>query len=160
MYPQPLPLSLWQVTRDPSILALAIDAAIKAVEVDGTWPWPEQLAEESHYSRMPTDRRRFAPCWRPISRRVFFEWFDLAITPNCSETGCRLAIRSEEFARSEFGSRQPVYVLDDPHRLLKSTIVFKEANRADAAREIAALDGPVIWWRSGLRPTSNCPNHF
>jgi hypothetical protein len=61
--------------------------------------------------------------------------------------GCRLAIHNKEFYRREFGSRQLVYVLDDPHRLLKQSFVFKHTDRTTAEYEVSALEGFQVYLR-------------
>lgn len=55
--------------------------------------------------------------------------------------GCKLALQNKEFARREFGSRQLVYVLDDQHRLLRQSFVFKHTDRRMAEHEVSALEG-------------------
>ena len=61
--------------------------------------------------------------------------------------GSNLAIENKEYGRSEFGSRQPVYVLDDPHDLLNQTVVFKETTQENAYREKSNIESFAAYLR-------------
>ncbi len=127
--------ALWRVCGIGSDLAAAVQSAIEAVEIDPMWPWPFfQLAEMGSLSpdlrRASTDQLLMLPLRPDLVRMVRNGDVERLL-----EIGCRLAIQNEEFEKSEFGSRQPVYVLDDPHDLLKQTVVFKETIGEDGVRE-------------------------
>lgn len=130
---------LWQLTNDIESLSRAIESACEAAEIDGTWPWPLfQLAE---LAGLPEPARAEAvrpflstPKYGPLLRMVRG-----GDAPELFRLGARLAVNNREFSRDEFGSRQLVYVLDDPHRLLKQSFVFKHTATANAYREIEAI---------------------
>lgn len=128
---------LWQTGGEISDLSAAIQTAIEAVEVDSTWPWP--LFQLSEMAALNSDVRRAAtePLLRSSLQPELVRSVRSGDVEEIIRHGCRLAIATQEFTRDEFGSRQPVYVLDDPHNLLKQTVVFKEtyADIADRERE-------------------------
>jgi tetratricopeptide (TPR) repeat protein len=128
-------LVLWRISGEISGLTIALRNAIEAVEADPSWPWP--FFQLSEMAILPSDVRRngttplLPTALRPdLVRMVRDGEFEQLI-----HIGSKLAIGSQEFARSEFGSRQPVYVLDDPHDLLRQTVVFKETEADTASRE-------------------------
>jgi tetratricopeptide (TPR) repeat protein len=129
-------MQLWKATDDVRYLQGAIESAIEAVAADETWAWPFfQMAE---IAALPEPVRREAV--QPINNWESRDLVKLIRSGNSLrfyQKGCDLSINSNEFDKNEFKSRQLVYVLDDPHRLLNRSFVFKHTPRCNADREIS-----------------------
>jgi hypothetical protein len=124
---------------DPKWGTEAIHAAVEAYHVDPNWPWPLfQIAEfmdTTHAHRAADmidelERPQLAGIKNQINRLAKSEIeFDAV----------RLAISSAEFKRRILGGRTRVYVLDDPHGLLSTSVVLKPTSLKNANQEITAL---------------------
>ena len=135
---------LWQSTRDPQEFVTAVELALEAFRLDPDWPWPLlQLAAmagasatvaapeqpEADVSGRPgdteTDRLR-AAVWA-VDQSLFYE------------RAARTAVHSQPFRRAVLGGRSETFVLDDPHRLLSTTLVLKPTYHAEAEAEQSHL---------------------
>lgn len=124
---------------EPEHLGKAIDSALKAHHAEPNWPWPLfQLADYAtqpepalqgsfeHLTEMPTE---LASVHEQVVAGKRQELLDAAV---------RSAASSPEFIRRTLGGRSEVFFLDDPHRLLSSTMVLKPTERKNAQKEIDA----------------------
>ena len=131
-------ISLWHLGgREEDYLAGAQSAAW-ASAIDPGWPWPMlQLAElvGSRNQRVPdlpesppqeqvTGVAADPDLWRLVRARD-----DLALQSRAART----AIKTDEFRRSVLGGVSRTYVLDDPHKLLSTTLVLKPILSESAA---------------------------
>ncbi|MFB6903087.1 hypothetical protein ACFCWB_02290 [Streptomyces bacillaris] len=135
---------LWRSSRRPQEFVTAVELALEACRLAPDWPWPLlQLAgmaaapavvappegpEATTPSRpgdAETDRLR-AAVWAG-DQDLFYE------------RAVRTAVYSQPFRRTVLGGRSETFVLDDPHRLLSTTLVLKPTYRAEAEAEQSHL---------------------
>lgn len=145
-------LRLWRLTSEPSYIPKAVRAASEAIESDPSWPWPYfqlgEIAAVDYAVRLKTVQELGAGCFAggEILR---------GDVKALQLRGARAAIESTEFRRDILGGRTQVYVLDDPHRLMSTTVVFKHTKTSGAERELAARHGFVKFLKS-----TNAPSYF
>ncbi|MCI0626135.1 MAG: aminoglycoside phosphotransferase family protein [Acidobacteria bacterium] len=128
----------------------------ETLRCDPDWPWPlfqmlelaqilsrslrEEIVAGLSNDTLPS---RIQTAFEIADENVFF---DHAI-------GC--VLRNKEFERMRLGGRQDVYVVDDPHRLLSESYVFKHTPRANAERD----QRTILGFRQFLEG-HNSPRHF
>jgi hypothetical protein len=132
-------LLLWELTNEIKFLTDAIIFACESIKADPNWSWSYfQLAEISrldNYSvRLATDELLSDWSIKDITSNL-----RLGKTNTLYREAINCALRSEEFERQIFRSRQLVYAIDDPHRLLNKNFIFKHSNRDNAEREIEII---------------------
>ena len=131
-----LSLMQWEASAKPDDLAAAIRLSAEAHEFAPEWPWPPFQLAEILDSVDPfvgeTAIRAATTVDRPLRllERVVSGGREALI-----EFGCTLVIANDEFAKKTLGGRQPVYVLEDSHRLLSASYVFKHTETASAHRD-------------------------
>ena len=126
---------LWRLGNDEEKLSSAVSLAIAAIGEDPSWPWPFfQLAE--YLEKVPPQAIE-----RILEPKV--DSFDTEIRDavenrdieRISLMGATAAAANTEFPMDILGGRRrSVYVLDDPHRLLNSSIVLKVGKKEDIER--------------------------
>ncbi|MFD7789153.1 hypothetical protein ACFV4Q_39645 [Streptomyces nojiriensis] len=136
---------LWRSTREPQEFVTAVDLALQAFGLDRDWPWPllqlaamagapapvaaappkQPAAGGSGPGDAETDRLR-AAVWAG-DQDLFYE------------RAARTAVHSQPFRRAVLGGRSQTFVLDDPHRLLSTTLVLKPTYHAEAEAEQSHL---------------------
>ncbi|MEV7790229.1 hypothetical protein AB0O72_33450 [Streptomyces sp. NPDC088106] len=148
---------LWRWTREPQEFVTAVDLALQAFGLDPDWPWPllqlavmagasaavvappEQLAAGvSGPGDAETDRLR-AAVWAG-DQGLFYE------------RAARTAVHSQPFRRAVLGGRSETFVLDDPHRLLSTTLVLKPTYHAEAEAEQSHLGSLRQYLRDTAAP--------
>lgn len=132
---------IWQTDRDPAMFQSAARSAALAAAVDPEWPWPLLQLAETLGSRRgwpalpvepPSDPDTGVSVDPGLWRLVTEHDIDRLQTK-----ACLLATQSSEFRSTVLGGVSRTYVLDDPHRLLSSTLVLKPTRTkwaADAER--------------------------
>jgi TPR repeat protein len=134
-------LQIWTITRSLDDLADAIKAAADAAREDPNWAWPVlQLADAARASTSDLDSIRAmlsADMSEPLVR--------LAVEGDVDELtrrACHIAVENGAgFSRDEnFSGRSTVYTIDDPHRLLSTTLIVKEMQRENAEREMMTIN--------------------
>lgn len=126
---------LFELEGDETMLCRAIEASIMAQRTSQLWPWPLfQLAE---FARLPEPVRRNAAEKVRADMRgdLLVSWFADGSRAQLLKAAVEVAYRGDEFTRRELGGRSHVFVLDDPHELLSTTMVLKPTRAANAARE-------------------------
>ena len=127
---------LWEDSAKIDDLANSIEMAAKAYEESPAWPWPPfQLLEIANHAGMDS----FIAALEYVQKNnPHYRLVKIALTDTLDsliEMGCRLVISNDEFGRKILGGRQKVYVLDDPHRLLSESYVFKKTFEKNALRD-------------------------
>ncbi|GHH81393.1 hypothetical protein [Streptomyces capitiformicae] len=137
---------LFRRSNSPTDLAEALRCADEAGRLAPDWPWPLfQLAE---LSSVPEQHREWAT--HLLDGRDRTENLRLSLAGARGELlsrAARLVVRDEEFDRQGMGGRMEgaVYFVDDPHRLLSSTVVIKERPTGFARTESELLTGFAAW---------------
>jgi tetratricopeptide (TPR) repeat protein len=147
-----LALMQWEHSGDAKHLIEAITLAAQAHEASPTWPWPPfQLLEiadragdqfASHLQASASTNPTLAL---------------LAVAGGKDKDplvrlACTLVLENEEFAKKNLGGRQPVYVMEDSHRLLSESYVFKHTNKKSATRDRQVITEFTVFLRQkGLR---------
>jgi hypothetical protein len=132
---------LFQLDSDPALLARAVQAAIGAWRhrdgaEDRSWPWPLfQLAE---FARSPAREAAATRLRSDLQDDPFVTLFRRGDRNALLTAGVEAALRSDEFRRRVIGGRSKVFILEDPHELLATTMVLKPTLEKDAKREKAA----------------------
>jgi tetratricopeptide (TPR) repeat protein len=130
----------WEHSGDPADLVSAIVSCANAHEVSPTWPWPAfQLAELLERARLPEGVGEVPALSGDHGTKLvklLWQGSDALI-----RYGCELVVADEEFKKRTLGGRQSVYVLEDPHRLLGASYVFKHTAAASAQRDRATIQG-------------------
>ncbi|MGZ9933352.1 hypothetical protein ACXNSR_26150 [Streptomyces sp. NC-S4] len=163
---------LWRSTREPQEFVTAVDLALQAFGLDPDWPWPLlQLAAMAGASSTVT-----APAPQPEQPPQPTQ----PTQPEQPETGgsgpgdaetdrlraavwagdqelfyaraARTAVHSQAFRRAVLGGRSETFVLDDPHRLLSTTLVLKPTYLAEAEAEQAHLGSLGKYLRDTAAP--------
>ncbi|MFF4421172.1 hypothetical protein ACFY04_10365 [Streptomyces sp. NPDC001549] len=148
---------LWHSTREPQEFVTAVDLALQAFRLDRDWPWPlmqlaamagapapvtappkQPAAGGSGPGDAETDRLR-AAVWAG-DRDLFYE------------RAARTAVHSQPFRRAVLGGRSQTFVLDDPHRLLSTTLVLKPTYHAEAEAERSHLGSLRKYLRDTAAP--------
>jgi hypothetical protein len=131
---------LWEQTGNTSHLTSAIRLTAEAHAVAPTWPWPPfQLLEILE----TLDRADVANVIAGASEGGLFPLLDIARDDDghaLISLGCDLVMKDAEFAKKTLGGRQPVYVLDDHHRLLGDSYVFKHTELQNALRDRETIE--------------------
>lgn len=130
-----LALALWEDSRDPQHLSEAITLVAEAHDVDSAWPWPPfQLLElvdrvGPRFGEGIEAVRTLNPNLRLLAA--------IGQDPKQSlvKLGCELVVKNQEFEKKKLGGRQPVYVMEDSHRLLSESYVFKHTDEENATRD-------------------------
>ena len=130
-----LAMTLWEDSRDPQHLSEAITLVAEAHDVDSAWPWPPfQLLEMvDHVGPAFSERIDAVRTLNPGLKLLTL--FGEDSQQSLVKLGCDLVVKNEEFARKDLGGRQPVYVLEDSHRLLSASYVFKHTDEKNARRD-------------------------
>lgn len=128
----------------------------QTLELDPDWPWPlfqmvelaqilPPITREEIVSGLASDvfPARLQAAFKTADENVFYD----------DAIAC--VLRNKEFDRMRLGGRQEVYVVDDPHRLLSESYVFKHTPRANAER-----DRQTILGLRHFLETNNAPKHF
>lgn len=132
----------WEATSENCHLVDAIRFAAEAHEASSEWPWPPfQLAEI--VKKTPSDFLITA------LENIRVQYPSLNLLRNLSgdiasqliSIGAILVLKNEEFSKKHLGGRQPVYIMEDPHRLLSESYVFKITNEQNAIRDRDAIIG-------------------
>lgn len=132
----------WETTTESSHLADAIRFAGEAHEASTEWPWPPfQIAEIA--KNAPSD------AFGSALKHIREQYPSLNLLHNLSgdiasqliTIGASLVLKNEEFSKKHLGGRQPVYVMEDPHRLLSESYVFKITDEQNAIRDRDAIVG-------------------
>jgi tetratricopeptide (TPR) repeat protein len=130
-----LAIVLWERTGNAEHLTSAIRLVAEAHEVAPTWPWPPfqllEILETLNPSMVADVVARASEVGSFALLKTAGDKADDALI----SLGCQLVIRDDEFAKKTLGGRQPVYVLDDPHRLLGDSYVFKHTDHQSALRD-------------------------
>jgi tetratricopeptide (TPR) repeat protein len=125
----------WEDSGEKRCLSDAITWIAEAHEMSPSWPWPPfQIAELC--DRIGTDAFR-AALGTVSATRQHLRLVEIASSNErlLIELGCSLVLQNEEFGTKRLGGRQPVYVMEDPHRLLSGSYVFKETDERNATRD-------------------------
>jgi len=132
---------LFEIDSDPDLLARAVEAAINAWRHrdspgDQSWPWPLfQLAEFARAPGREAAAARLAP---DLQDDPLVAMYCRGDRNALLTAGVEAALQSDEFRRRELGGRSRVFVLDDPHELLATTMVLKPTPERNAKIERAA----------------------
>lgn len=129
-------LLMWEKSADIEHLVNSIRWAAKAHETSPTWPWPPfQLVEIANQAGLES----FEEALTVIKNTgINLRLVNIALNHPLDlliEIGCKLVISDKEFGKKILGGRQKVYVMDDPHRLLSDSYVFKETFPKNATRD-------------------------
>ncbi|MEW2067716.1 hypothetical protein [Streptomyces sp. NPDC007346] len=136
---------LWRSTRDPQEFVTAVELALEACGLAPGWPWPllqlAGMAASSATVEAPPQEPEAATPSRPgdagtdrLRAAVWAGEQDLFY-----ERAARAAVYSQPFRRTVLGGRSETFVLDDPHRLLSTTLVLKPTYHAEAEAEQSHL---------------------
>jgi hypothetical protein len=131
---------LYEINKDRGLLAKAFEAVFEAHASSPGWPWP--LFQLSEFAKIDESDRSAA------HDLASFQSHDEQLARELragnhgtlAKRAAQLACITTEFGKFTLGdggqSRSGAFVLDDPHRLLNTTIVLKPTIRQDAAVEI------------------------
>lgn len=124
-------LLLYKIDGNDEHLQQAMDASIRAHELDPHWPWPLlQLANIIRSTEVsPEMGQRLSVMLS--SESTSGQDLDFTLKLRATE----LAIENTEFEKQVLGGRTRVFVLNDQHRLLSSSIVLKPTTSVQAERE-------------------------
>ncbi len=132
---------LFELDADSDLLARAVEAAIAAWRYgarpeDKSWPWPLfQLAE---FARAPAREAAVAQLPSELRDDPIVALFGRGDRKALLTAGVEAALKSDEFRRRVLGGRSEVFILDDPHGLLATTMVLKPTAETNAKVERAA----------------------
>jgi hypothetical protein len=158
-------VALWSLTHDSNCYIKAAEMAALAAAADPEWPWP--LLQLTEFAEADQAQRHLLPSHPPANRDmpdIPVELWELVRNGESKQLinrACAIAARSREFASLILGGRSKVYVLDDPHGLLSSSLVLKpRESRADADTEMTRLSGfasylskiGAPWWADTIQP--------
>lgn len=163
-------LLLWRLQHQPHDYVAAAQSAAWAAAVDPAWPWPVlQLAElvgsPGHAPDLPKDPPR-DPSTGITSDQADWRLVRARDDDALQERACRRAIESKEFRSRVLGGVSKTYVLDDPHRLLSTTLVLKPTRTEQAAaREAERLtsfsryldQSRLGFWAETVTPLASLP---
>ncbi len=124
---------------DPVHLGEAIDAAISAHSEEPNWPWP--LFQLAGYAEQPALALSQLTVQRPELPDMLAGVRENVLAGKRQElldAAVQRAASSDEFKRKLLGGRSQVFFLEDPHRLLSSSMVLKPMVRKEAQKEINA----------------------
>jgi hypothetical protein len=134
---------LFELEGDSRLLACAIESAVQAYDISPAWPWP--LFQMAELSLCPSKSRLEAVSHleAPLPEREQVGWILNGNRKALLEAAIHCAVAAVEFDMPVLGGRSRVFILDDPHRLLSTTLVIKPsqnpANAKQEMRTIAAL---------------------
>lgn len=132
---------LFELDSDPDLLARAVESAIQAWRhrdgpQDQSWPWPLfQLAE---FARAPAREAAAARLRSDLQDDPFVAMYRRGDRNALLTAGVEAALQSDEFRRRVIGGRSEVFILEDPHELLATTMVLKPTPERNATTERAA----------------------
>jgi tetratricopeptide (TPR) repeat protein len=132
---------LFKIEGGPDHLTEAIIETLRAQDASVQWPWPLfQLAEFAEATE--SDRQAVVPnLSQDLRERAEIALFEAGNSTRLRELAVQVAIGNEEFKQAVLGGRSGVYVLDDPHRLLSRSMVFKPTKRGNASTEVELVKG-------------------
>ena len=129
-------LLMWEKSANIEHLVNSIRWAAKAHELSPNWPWPPfQLVEIANQAGQASFNLALSTI---KNNGTSLRLLDIALNNSLDlliEMGCKLVISDKEFGKKILGGRQKVYVMDDPHRLLSESYVFKNTFPQNAARD-------------------------
>lgn len=154
---------LWRMTGAREEFATAVDLALRARRLDTDWPWP--LMQLADFAGAPAADRALLPASRPtVEGTAQIEADAEAADTGVADTGeadaeagellqavrrgdqgglyrraARTAVHALPFRQAVLGGRSDTFVLDDPHRLLSTTLVLKPTSRTEAEAEQTRL---------------------
>ena len=135
---------LYELTGDPQLLAQAIEQAIAAwrhrsADAQEPWPWPLfQLAE---YTRSSARQSAVERLPAELAADPLVDMFRRGDRAGLLGAGVETALQGREFRRKVLGGRSAVFILDDPHELLSTTMVLKPTDARNADVERATVSG-------------------
>ncbi|WP_189714425.1 hypothetical protein [Streptomyces phaeofaciens] len=135
---------LWRSTRAPEEFTTAVGLALQACVLSPDWPWP--LLQLADMAGAPAAVRSTAkPPWETDGATVsevtaadaehLHEAVRAGDQGRLHERAARTAVHSRAFRQAVLGGRSKTFVLDDPHRLLSTTLVLKPTYRSEAETE-------------------------
>ncbi|WP_460071348.1 aminoglycoside phosphotransferase family protein [Streptomyces sp. YKOK-I1] len=135
---------LWRSTGAPEEHAAAVDLAVKAWKLDPHWPWPLMQLAEFTAARARTAAPADATEGTPNLGEE--EHADPKVSEILRAVGegdqawlyreaAWTAVHAQPFRQEILGGRSDTFVLDDPQRLLSSTLVLKPTSRGKAEAE-------------------------
>lgn len=125
-------LALYKSNQDEKHLESAVQAVVMANEADPTWPWPLiQLAHLFDAYKVPQTTLNLVSQCLSLSSHA-----GQSISSDLMERSLHLIVENTEFKKLVLGGRTKVFVLDDRHRLLSSSIVLKPTTKTSATKEM------------------------
>ncbi len=136
--------TLWELDGNTEDFVAAVVHSTWAASADPGWPWPlVQLAEVVARKNAPVlDLPRECPSETVTGLSGDASSWELALRGDQEgllATACTKALATDEFKRSILGGRSRTFVLDDPHRLLSSTLILKPGTRESSESEASRL---------------------
>jgi tetratricopeptide (TPR) repeat protein len=123
----------WEDSGRICDLASAMELTAMAHAASPDWPWPPlQLSEM--LAKTDADASKHARA-EALALKPHLDLLKTDSAESLILLGCQLGIDNAEFSKLQLGGRQPVYVLDDPHRLLSESYVFKHTDETNAERD-------------------------
>jgi tetratricopeptide (TPR) repeat protein len=128
---------LAELTGDPYEYRRGLELLVQGFSRDGLWPWPAfQFAEI--IERLSKDFRQDFATLLSIESHLKAAFAD-GESGHFLDEAVNRVLKNLEFDRVHLGGRRGqwdfVYVLDDPHRLLSESYVFKQTTLGNAERD-------------------------
>jgi hypothetical protein len=133
-------LQIWSITHSAADLTTAIRAAADAAQTAPTWAWPVMQLGEA--SRAPERERGIAR--QHLGERATEPLVAMTLNGEADKLlheACRIAVENRVGFHRDFNysGRSKVYTIDDPHRLLSTTLIVKETPKDNAEREVTTI---------------------
>ncbi|WP_371671898.1 hypothetical protein OG985_32355 [Streptomyces sp. NBC_00289] len=152
---------LWRLTQDPEEFATAVGLALRARGLAADWPWP--LLQLADLAGAPAAVRATPQLsWEAEEAETYgaahaesqrlLEAVRNGDQTRLHEQAARTAVHSRTFRQAVLGGRSETFVLDDPHRLLSTTLVLKPTYLAEAEAERAHLESLRQYLRDTAAP--------
>jgi len=131
----------------------------QALLADPNWAWPLFQLADCVTSRATLDRREIlidlpADALPPDLAAAFLAGDESIFLERAAEC----VLRNTEFERRHLGGRRGewdfVYVVEDPHRLLSESFVFKQTTREKATRDLKTIRGLHRFLREHVAPAN------
>jgi hypothetical protein len=116
---------LFELEGDAQLLACAVESAVLARDKSDQWPWPLFQLAEMALAPATARQNMLAHLPRDVHDDVHVRWTADGNRGKLLEDAVLCAVNSDEFNRAVLGGRSRVFILDDPHRLLSTTLVVK-----------------------------------
>jgi tetratricopeptide (TPR) repeat protein len=128
----------------------------QTLRVAPDWPWPLfQMEEVARILPQPVREEIVSKMSDEDLPSKLGTAFKIADSNTFFDAAIACVLRNKEFERLRLGGQNYVYVVDDPHRLLSESYVFKHTHKANAERD----QQTILQFRKFLN-AHNAPEYF